>query len=198
MPAPDDRDLFAADAADRRAALQNATDLMASLFEGQAPRHPAAVEGMTDPWLYLATSAYRWLRCRETLRVARIELTPGTPRKEGTPDMATTFNLQDDNEVTFTLTGFDDKGASVAAPADTWSWSLADPDSSGAVLTVSDDTLSATVAGGTPDTNLMLSVAGATTGLTGAEAIIVLAGPATTIGLVAGDPSAEPAPEPSA
>ncbi len=69
------------------------------------------------------------------------------------------------------------------------------------MLTVSEDTLSAVVAAGVPDSNLMLSVSGtvtnpdgSTTAVTGAEAIIVTAGPAVTVGLVAGTPSPEPAP----
>jgi hypothetical protein len=65
------------------------------------------------------------------------------------------------------------------------------------VLTVSADTTTATVAAGVPDTNLMLSVVvtnpdGST--LNGAEAIVVVATAATTVSLVAGTPSAEPAP----
>jgi hypothetical protein len=60
-------------------------------------------------------------------------------------------------------------------------------------LTVSADTLSATVAAGTPTPNLSLSVTGGNTGLTGAEAIIVQATAATTIGLVPGTATPETA-----
>ena len=67
--------------------------------------------------------------------------------------MTATFDLSDTQEVVFTLEGNDAKGASVPLEAGvTAAWSLADPDSSGAVLTVSADTLSATVSAGVPDT----------------------------------------------
>ena len=72
--------------------------------------------------------------------------------------MTTTFNLDDTDEVD-SLTGLDAKGASVALDSGfTAAWTLADPDSTGAVLTVSDDTTTATVAAGVPDSNLLLSV----------------------------------------
>jgi hypothetical protein len=48
-----------------------------------------------------------------------------------------------------------------------------------------------TVAAVAPGT-ATVTVTGATTGMTGAEAIVVTAGPATTISLVAGTPSTEP------
>ena len=73
--------------------------------------------------------------------------------------MTTTFNLDDTDEVVFSLTGLDAKGASVALDSGfTAAWTLADPDPTGAVLTVSDDTTTATVAAGVPDSNLLLSV----------------------------------------
>jgi hypothetical protein len=176
---PDDAAYLAADQADAHAALAEAARIIAS-GQSKDPRE----------WIDLATRGYHWLRNRDSLRPVRISLKAGEPRKEGTP-MTTTYNLEDDDEVTFSLQGFDAKGAEVAAPSDTWSWTLADPDSSGATLTVSADTTTATVAGGVPDTNLMLSVTGATSGLSGAEAIIVVAGPVATIGLVAGTPTPE-------
>ena len=110
--------------------------------------------------------------------------------------MSSVIDLSDIQEVAFTLGGTDAKGASVPAPADTWAWTLADPDSTGAVLTVSADTTSATVAAGSPDTTgtLTLNVAGANTGLAGAQAILVVASAATAIQLVEGTPSDEPAP----
>jgi hypothetical protein len=108
--------------------------------------------------------------------------------------VTTTFDLSDTDAVTFTLTGLDAKGAPTAAPSDTWTWALADPDTSGAVLAVSADTLSATVSAGVPDTNLLLTVTGATTALTGAEAIVVQATAAATVGLTAGTPVPETPP----
>ena len=105
--------------------------------------------------------------------------------------MTTSMNLQDNDQVTFTLGGTDAKGAATTAPSDTWNWTLTDPDASGAVLTPSSDTTSATVAAGTPTANLSVSVTRANTGLTGAEAIIVTAGPADAIALVPGTPVAE-------
>jgi hypothetical protein len=110
--------------------------------------------------------------------------------------MAATFTLPDNDEVVFSLSGQDSKGVDVPPPSDTWNYSLADPDSSGAVLTVAGDTLSATVAAGTPTANLVLSVAGANTGLQSQCAITVTAGEATAVDLVPGSPSAEPPAQP--
>jgi len=179
---------LAADAADAHAALQFAAQLA------------AATEGWpgADEWLRIADSTYRWLRQRDSIRAAAIIITPGTPRPEGTNPMATIFDLSDLDEVTFTLSAADAKGAPVDTPPDTWAWVLADPDATGAVLTVSADTLSAVVAAGTPDTTgtLLLTVTGATSGLTGAEAILVQASAAATVSLVPGTPTPEPPPSP--
>ena len=174
-----------ADTADAHAALAAAASVMAAAAAGAWKPPPPRY--LTD----LAETAYRWLRRRDSLRAASITLTPGTPRAEGTPDMTTVFNLNDTDQVEFTLQAQDAKGAPVDVPADTWTWALADPDASGAVLTVAGDTLSAVVAAGTPDANLMLSVSGDASGLAGAEAIIVQATAAATIGLVAGTPVPE-------
>jgi hypothetical protein len=174
---------LAEDARDRRAALQAVSPL---LYIGSEP-------GLA---LEFAELAYRWLQRRDSLRAVSLVITAGTPRREGEPAMTATFDLSDTDQVDFTLTGQDAKGASVPLQAGyTAAWSLADPDSSGATLTVSADTTTATVAAGVPDTNLMLSVTvtnpdGST--LQGAEAIIVQATAATTVGLVAGTPTAEP------
>jgi hypothetical protein len=175
---------LAADAEDRRAALNAATALLAARGDLSPPE-----------WLTHATIAYRWLRSRDSLTAIRVSIVPGTPYLEGTQPMTATFSLDDTDQVVFTLTGQDAKGADVPLDAGyTAAWSLADPDSSGAVLTVSDDTTSATVAAGVPDTNLMLSVVVTnpdSSTLNGAEAIIVLATAATTVGLVAGTPAPE-------
>jgi hypothetical protein len=87
----------------------------------------------------------------------------------------------------------DAKGAPVPAPADTWEWTLTDPDATGSVLTVSPDTTSATVAAGSPDTtgSLLLAVTGQNTGLTGSEGITIVATAATAINLVPGEPTPE-------
>ncbi len=177
----DDRAWLTEDALDRRAALH---------FAAAAAGHP----GDREPWQRVADEAYLWLQQRDSLRAVSIEIVPGTPRKEGSTVTAV-FDLSDTDEVTFSLTGTDAKGASVPLDSGyTAAWTLADPDSSGAVLTVSADTTTATVAAGTPDANLLLSVVvtnpdGST--LNGAEAIIVQATAATTVGLVAGTPTAE-------
>lgn len=173
------------DAIDRRAALEAATAL-ASVHHTRGDR-PA-----TDThWLNLADHAYRWLRERGSLRAVRLELNPGTAYPEGTIPVTATIDLSDTNELPFTLVGVDAKGASVDAPSDTWAWTLTDPDNSGASVAVSSDTTSATVSAGTPTPNLSLSVAGASSGLQGAEAIIVQASAATTIDLVPGTPTPE-------
>jgi hypothetical protein len=180
-----------ADAIDRRAALDMATALAASCTSDEA--WPWQGEDSRQTWLTLADHAYRWLRQRDSLKAVTLVLNPGTPYPEGTTPMGTTFDLSDTDEVVFTLGGVDAKGASVPAPADTWTWNLADPDATGSVLTVSADTTSATVAAGSPDTTgtLTLTVTGQSSGLTGAEAILVVASAATAVELVPGTPSAE-------
>lgn len=180
LPPLPDYGALAEDAEDRRAALAAATTFLAG--NGHVER---------GDLILVADHAYRWLRSRDTLRATSIQLIPGKPYLEGTTPMTATINLDDTAVLPFSLGGEDAKGVEVGAPADTWAWTLNDPDASGAVLTVSADTLSATVAAGTPTSNLSLSVAGANTGLTGAEAIVVLATAATTVSLVAGTPTAE-------
>ena len=182
----DDATYLLEDAKDRRAALAFAQGALTALIYSGVPERE---------WHLFADDAYRWLKRRDSLRATSVEIIPGDPFKEGTAPVATTFDLSDTDQVVFTLEGNDAKGASVPLEDGiTAAWSLADPDSSGATLTVSGDTLSATVAAGVPDTNLMLSVVvtnpDAST-LSGAEAIIVQATAATTVGLVAGTPSAE-------
>ena len=185
----DDGAYLIADALDRRAALTAAVELASrrgdiGLHQEKEPR-----------WLGLADAAYRFLRSRDSLRAIRVSIVPGTPYLEGTTPMTATFDLSDTDAVEFTLTGLDAKGASVPLDSGyTAAWTLADPDSTGATLTVSEDTTNATVAAGVPDSNLMLSVVvtnpdGST--ISGAEAIIVQATAATTVGLVAGTPTPE-------
>jgi hypothetical protein len=178
-----------ADAKDRRCALNMATVLAASCASDEAWARQG--DDSRQVWLTLADHAYRWLRQRDSLKAVTLVLNPGTPYPEGTTPMGTTFDLSDTDEVVFTLGGVDAKGASVPAPADTWAWNLADP--TGSVLTVSADTTTATVAAGSPDTTgtLTLTVTGQASGLTGAEAILVVASAATAIELVPGTPSAE-------
>jgi hypothetical protein len=150
--------------------------------------------GLTDR----AQACYGWLRSRETLRLAGVRLIPGTPYPEGHP-VATTFDLNDTDEVPFSLTGLDAKLAPVPLPAGfSATWSLADPDASGAVLTPSADGATAVLGSGVPDTNLMVSVSvaitnpdGSTSTLTGAEAVIVQATAAATVGIVPGTPTPE-------
>lgn len=197
----EDAAYLAADAADAHAALAVAAELAAHREDVHVRDGLLVPPGHTH-WLMLAGQAYRWLRDRTSLHATSIQIVPGTPYKEGTIPMTTTFNLDDTDEVQFSLTGQDAKGASV--PLDTGftaAWSLADPDSTGATLTVSADTTTAVVAAGVPDSNLLLSVVvtnpdGST--LNGAEAIVVQATAATTVGLVAGTPSAETAAAPAA
>jgi hypothetical protein len=182
----DDAAYLAADAEDARTALGDAMTLISRRGDLEPERD----------WLRLADLGYRFLRHRDSLRAIRVSLVPGTPYLEGTNNpMTTTFDLSDTDEVQFSLTGLDAKGASVPLDSGfTAAWTLADPDSTGAVLTVSADTTTAVVAAGVPDSNLLLSVTvtnpDAST-LSGAEAIIVQATAATTVGLVAGTPSAE-------
>ena len=71
-------------------------------------------------------------------------------------------------------------------------WSLADPDSSGAVLNVAADALSVTVTPGTPTSSLVLSVAGASTGDQAQCAITITAGAAVGVEIV--PPAAHPVP----
>jgi hypothetical protein len=179
---------LAADAEDRRHALTAAVELAGR-------RGDIGLHHEKEPhWLGLAEAAYRFLRSRDSLRAIRVSIVPGTPYLEGNP-MTATFNLDDTDAVEFTLTGQDAKGASVPLDSGfTAAWTLADPDDTGATLTVSADTTNATVAAGVPDSNLLLSVVvtnpdGST--LSGAEAIIVQATAATTVGLVAGTPTPE-------
>jgi hypothetical protein len=182
-----------ADAADRRAALAGATQIVASRGDCGLGR-----DGDRD-WLQLAERGYRFLRARDSLRAVSLQITPGTPYKEGSTPVTATFDLSDTYEVVFSLTGLDAKDAAVPLPAGfTATWALADPDSTGATLTASADTTTATLAAGVPDSNLMVSVSvaipnpdGSTTTLTGAEAVIVQASAATTVGLVAGTPAPE-------
>lgn len=174
------------DAQDRRHALSIATQLIISSSQGP----PWQRRDNGADWLSVAGRAYTWLRQRPSVpQPVAITLTAGPITQENS--VTTSMNLADNDQVNFTITGTDAKGAPVTAPTDTWAWTLTDPDTSGAVLTVSTDTMNATVAAGTPTANLSLSVTGANTGLQGAEAIIVTAGPAETIALVPGTPSAE-------
>ena len=181
-----------ADAEDRRAALHEAAIIAVTrgdvgLLTGEASL------------LSLAERNYRYLRNRDTLRAVAIEIIPGNPYPEGTTPVTATFDLSDVDEVVFSLTGLDAKGATTALPSGfTAAWSLADPDSTGATLTPSADTTTATLAAGVPDSNLMVSVTvtitnpdGSTTTLQGAEAVVVQASAATTVGLVPGTPTPE-------
>ena len=169
---------FSQDAEDRRAALRCAVDL--ALESG----NHSGVRITAD-----ANYFYAWLRWRDTMRAVSIVLQPGTSSQEGTSAMATTFEMADNDQVTFTLDGKDAKGADVPSPSDSLNWSLADPDGSGAVLTVSGDTLSAVVAAGTATANLVLSAAGQSSGLSGQCAITITAGPAVAVDLVPGTPT---------
>lgn len=178
---------LAADAEDRRAALRAAT-----VVASTQPDFPW-IDRHAD-WLGLADHAYRWLRQRGSLRAVAVSLIPGTPYPEGGFLMTATIDLSDTDQLPFQIGGLDAKGASVPAPSDTWAWVLNDPDVSGAVLTVSSDTLSAVVAAGTPTVNLSLSVTGQSTGFQGAESIIVQATAATTVSLVPGAASPEAPP----
>lgn len=181
----DDAAYLEADADDARHALHEAGLIVAARGD------TGLTEGNTA-WLHLADLAYYWLRNRVSLRASTITVVPGTPEKEGSP-VSTVFDLSDVDQVTFTLSAADAKGASVPVPTDTWTWALQDPDDTASTLTVSADTLSAVVGAGTPDTTgtLTLTVTGQTTGLTGAEAILVVASAATVIGLEPGTPTAE-------
>ena len=186
----DDQADFTADAQDRRAALDAA---VRTAGYGSCDDQRCGTDNVRHI-LHVADDFYRWLGRRDTLRAVALTLTPGTPHPEGTNPMDTTFTLPDSDEVVFTVGGVDAKGAAVAAPEDTWSYSLSDPDSSGAVATPSGDTLSCVVAAGNPTPNLALTASGANSGLVATVAIDVTAGPPAGITLVPGTPSAEPPP----
>lgn len=194
MPAPfytpSELAYLKADAEDRRAALKAATELVAGTERRQWPPWGGSREDL-DGWLAVAHRAYAWLRERVSLQAVELILIPGQPSTEGKPRMTTSLNLQDDQEVAFSLGGVDDKGVQVDAPADTWTWSSDDATGAIVTLTVSDDTTSAEVAAVAPGT-ATITVVGGNTGLQGAEAIIVTAGPAVTIDLVPGEPEQEP------
>jgi len=161
--------------------------------------------GMKDEfasWQERASHIYAWLRARPTVRPAAIRIIPGTPYPEGTSPVTTTFDLSDADEVEFTLTGLDVKNAPVPLPDGfTAAWTLTDPDSTGAVLTPSADNTTAVLSAGVPDSNLMVSVSvtvtspdGSTTVMQGAEAVIVTASDAVTVGIVPGTPAPEAPP----
>ena len=185
----DDATYLSEDARDRRSALAFAQVLLY-----------ADPETGKREWERHADEAYRWLQRRDSLRAVSVQIVPGQPRQEGTVPMATTvYNLADNAEVPFTLGFLDVKGAAVPAPDGfTAAWTLADPDSTGAVLTPSADNTSAVLAGGVPDTNLMVSVLitipnadGTTRTIPGAQAVIVSASDAETVSIVAGTPTPE-------
>jgi hypothetical protein len=191
-----DPQTLAGDAEDRRAALAAAVTIASHRGDTGLTRSDERPH-----WLDLADAAYRWLRNRDTIRITAVKIIHGIPRPEGTSPVTTTYNLADNDEVTFSLTGQDAKGAAVPLPSGyTASWTLADPDSTGATLTASADTTTAVLAAGVPDSNLMVSVTvtvtnadGSTSTYQGAEAVIVSAGPLATISLVPGSVSPEPA-----
>jgi hypothetical protein len=187
---------LAADQSDRMYALDKVTELVVAGLRQQREDGRDDHDDPVQAWLDAATQAYRWLRHRDSLLAVALTIVPGVPHDEGTP-VATVISLDDTAEVNFTLAGTDAKGSSVPLDAGyTAAWVLADPDASGAVLTVSADTTNATVAAGVPDDNVSLSVTvtnpdGST--LTGVEAIQIVATAATSVSLVAGTPSPEPA-----
>jgi len=188
----DDAAWLQADAEDRRAALHEASII--AVTRGDV----GLLTGETA-LLALAERNYRFLRDRDSLRAVAIQIVPGTPYPEGTTPVTATFDLSDTSEVVFSLAGLDAKGAPTTLPSGfTAAWSLADPDSTGATLTPSADTTTATLAAGVADSNLMVSVTvtitnpdGSTTVLQGAEAVIVQASAATTVALVPGTPTPE-------
>lgn len=191
MSAPEEP-WFTSDAIDRRDALAAAVALTdedgCEHHHGRCPR---------DIVLGAADEYYRWLRRRETLRAVTISLTPGPITTEGTPAMTTSMNLQDDQMVSFTLTGQDAKGVQVPPPDDTWNWTTDDPDGAVASLSVAADGGSATLSAVAPGT-VTVSVSGTNSGIQGAEAIIVTAGPAVSVSLVSGTPADEQPAAPSA
>jgi hypothetical protein len=188
----DDRARLEADAADRRAALHEATVIIAARTGG-------GWRATDRDWLRLAGHAYLFLRARDSLRAVSVQIINGKPYKEGTTPVSTVLNLSDADSVPFSLTGLDVKDAQVPLPDGfAATWSLADPDATGAVLTPSDDGATAVLSAGVPDSNVMVSVSvvitnpdGSTTTLAGAEAVIVQASDATTIGIVPGTPTPE-------
>jgi len=186
-----DSQYMIADQADRQFALNQATAVFAG---GSWPREE---DNPGRALLEHATAAYRWLRHRDSLVPVALTIVPGIPQPEGSAPMATVISLDDTQEVSFTLSGSDAKGSSVPLDAGyTAAWALADPDASGAVLTPSADGTSATVAAGTPTDNLSLSVTVTNPDasvLTGVEAVQVVATAATSVSLVEGTPSPEPA-----
>jgi len=191
---------LAEDARDRRDALA-AASLLATSGPHRVPWDRSEATFASD-WLALADRAYRWLRNRASLVAVAVSIIPGTPYPEGTTPVTTTFNLADTDEVVFSLTGLDAKGATVPLPPGfSAAWSLADPDSTGAVLTPSADNTTAALSAGVPDSNLMVSTVvtitsadGSTTTLNGAEAVVVQAGDAVTVGIVPGTPTPEAPP----
>lgn len=192
----DEQAWLEADAADRRAALHEAAMIVAARDSSGYRIGKDDRFGREDrpDWIHLARDGYRFLRSRDSLRAVSVQIIPGIPHLEGTEPM-TPYVLDDTDEVTFTLTGLDAKGAQVPLPDGyTAAWSLADPDASGATLTVSDDTTSAVLSGGVPDTNLMISTVVTnpdSSVINGAEAVVVQQTAAVTVGLVAGTPEPE-------
>lgn len=175
-----------ADAHDRRCALESAALILAHRRSDAFGRQQAS---STRQWLEVADAAYSWLQGRDSLNASQIFIESGEIQQEGTA-VTTSLNLVDNQKVGFTLMGADSKGVQVPAPADTWTW--VSDDTAGAIVTlaVSSDTTSCEVSAVAPGT-ATITVTGATSALTGAEAVIVSAGPATTIDLVAGTPAAE-------
>ena len=119
--------------------------------------------------------------------------------------MTSIFDLSAVDSDVFTLMGADANGNPVPLPANyTAAWSLLDPADTGAVLTPSDDTTSATLAPvlvGTLTIDVTVTVTnsdGSTSTYQGAEAVIVAAGPIDTIAVVPGTPTPEPAVTPPA
>lgn len=185
---------LAEDATDRRAALAAAVDLTSR----RGDIGP-------DDWHHLADSAYRWLRERDSLRIVSVQIIPGSPYPRGTSPMTSIFDLSAVDSDVFTLMGADANGNPVPLPANyTAAWSLLDPADTGAVLTPSDDTTSATLAPvlvGTLTIDVTVTVTnsdGSTSTYQGAEAVIVAAGPIDTIAVVPGTPTPEPAVTPPA
>lgn len=179
---------FEEDAEDRRAALDAAVAL--------ASQAACTVHGCTckrEHVIAAASEFYAWLRRRDTLRASFVFIAPD-PFTEGNSPMDTTFSGPDSGDMVFTLAGADSRNVGVPVPSDTWNWSLADPDTSGAVLNVAADALSATVTPGNPTSSLVLSVAGASTGFAAQCALTITAGPAVGVEIV--PPAPEPAPVP--
>ncbi|HXJ25633.1 MAG TPA: hypothetical protein VNH17_08030 [Streptosporangiaceae bacterium] len=183
VTSPADEFTLAQDAEDRRAALAAAVSL--------AGINEYTMQHVIAP----ASLIYAWLRRRDTLRafyVFIVPLTRGTAFTEGNTPMDTTYSGSNDGDIVFTLSGVDSRNSQVPVPSDTWSWSLADPDSSGAVLNVAADALSVTVTPGTPTSSLVLSVAGASTGDQAQCAITITAGAAVGVEIVPPAPAPLP------